>query len=461
MPQTNPQWNQSLIERYDLSGPRYTSYPTAPQFVENFPAVEVEAAIGRSNASGRPLSLYFHIPFCDTVCYYCGCNKIVTSNKSRALPYLEQLKRELDYRARQFKTYRPVRQLHWGGGTPTFLNDGEVRGLMLAIREFFSLLEDDSGDYSIEIHPGRLHEDRLGVLREVGFNRLSMGVQDFDPAVQQAVNRYNSVEEVSALCQRAKREGFHSLSMDLIYGLPHQSLESVARTLENVIELRPDRLSLFNYAHMPALFKTQRQIASDTLPAPAVKLAILEYAIERLQGAGYVYIGMDHFALPDDSLVIAQSQGLMQRNFQGYTTHGDCDLLAFGVSSISAIDNIYMQNHKDLGSYGRSIEAGGEPAFKGLTLTEDDLLRQAVINQLICHFALDFAVFEHRFDIQFDDYFAAALHELQPMIADGLLLSSPQGLQVTGPGRLLIRRICMAFDAYLGHHNNQRYSRIV
>ncbi|MFV0478507.1 MAG: oxygen-independent coproporphyrinogen III oxidase [Parahaliea sp.] len=461
MSQIIPRWDQSLIERYDLSGPRYTSYPTAPQFRENFPAREVEAAINRSNDSGRPLSLYFHIPFCDTICYYCGCNKIITSNKSRARPYIELLKRELAYRAWQFKTYRPVRQLHWGGGTPTFISDDEMVELMQATREYFSLLEDDSGDYSIEVHPGRMSAERLGLLRKIGFNRLSMGVQDFDPEVQKAVNRYNSVEEVAAICQRARTEGFHSISMDLIYGLPMQNMDSVKRTLEQVIALEPDRLSLFNYAHMPHLFKTQRQIASDTLPAANLKLAMLEYATYRLQEAGYIYIGMDHFARPDDSLVIAQQQGLMQRNFQGYTTHGNCDLLAFGISSISAIDNIYMQNPKDMKTYTQAIETAGEPALKGLTLNEDDLLRQAVINQLICHFTLDFSVFEQRFNINFENYFKYALLELQAMIDDGLLTLRPNGLDVSTTGRLLIRRICMAFDAYLKDGGGQRYSRIV
>ncbi len=461
MSQPRLQWNQAMIHRYDLAGPRYTSYPTAPQFVENYPETEVESAIARSNESGRPLSLYTHIPFCDTICYYCGCNKIVTANKRRARPYLDVLKQEIAMRAEQFDTTRPVNQLHWGGGTPTYISDDEKRELMACTREHFNLLDDDSGEYSIEIHPGGLTPDTLGVLRDIGFNRLSMGVQDFDPTVQKAVNRFNSVEEVAALSTRAKAEGFHSLSMDLIYGLPHQTQESVAKTLEQVIELSPERLSLFNYAHLPHLFKSQKQMDVTALPEPSEKLRILENTIERLQQAGYVYIGMDHFAKPDDPLALAQEQGLLQRNFQGYATHGNCDLLAFGVSSISAIDNIFVQNHKDIQHYTQSIEQGQLPSFKGLTLTADDQLRQAVINQLICHFELEFEPFNHAYQIDFEHYFAAALYELEPLINDNLVIRNESGLKVSSDGRLLIRRICMAFDAYLDAPSPVQYSRIL
>jgi len=461
MSQPRLNWNQAMIHRYDLAGPRYTSYPTAPQFLENYPEGEVEAAIDRSNAAGRPLSLYLHIPFCDTICYYCGCNKIVTANKKRARPYLDVLKQEIALRAEQFDHTRPVNQLHWGGGTPTYISDDEKRELMSCTREHFQLLNDDSGEYSIEIHPGGLTPDTLGVLREIGFNRLSMGVQDFDPTVQKAVNRFNSVEEVAALSARAKTEGFHSLSMDLIYGLPHQTQESVAQTLEQVIDLSPERLSLFNYAHLPHLFKSQKQMDASALPEPSEKLRILENTISRLQDAGYVYIGMDHFAKPDDPLALAQAQGLLQRNFQGYATHGDCDLLALGVSSISAIDNIYVQNHKDINLYSKALEQGQTASFKGLTLTPDDKIRQAVINQLICHFELDFEPFNQAYKMDFEQYFAAALCELEPLINDNLIARSNHGLKVSSDGRLLIRRICMAFDAYLDAPSPVKYSRIL
>lgn len=457
---TQVSWNPDIIKRYDLSGPRYTSYPTAPQLVENYPEQEVAAAIARSNLAARPLSLYFHIPFCDTICYYCGCNKIVTANKKRARPYLDHLLREIALRAEQVDHSRPVHQLHWGGGTPTYISDAEKIELMAAIRHHFSLLDDDSGEYSIEIHPGGLEPDTLGVLRELGFNRLSMGVQDFDPKVQHAVNRFNSFEEVRALSERAKREGFHSLSMDLIYGLPHQTLDSVDQTLDAVIDLDPERLSLFNYAHMPHLFKSQKQIDATKLPEPQEKLRILEHAIGKLQGAGYVYIGMDHFAKPDDELALAQQKGLLQRNFQGYATHGNCDLLAFGVSAISSIDSIFVQNHKDIPSYNQAIGQGRSAAIRGLSLTTDDQLRQAIINQLICHFELAFTPFEHAWGINFQQYFDEALRSLQPMIDDGLVTLNSEGLQVSNEGRLLIRRICMAFDAYLQAKPVQ-YSRII
>lgn len=456
-------WHKEWLQRYDLSGPRYTSYPTAPQFKDGYSENEVEAAITRSNLSGQPLSLYFHIPFCDTVCYYCGCNKIVSANKARAKPYLNSIYKELEIRAQQFDTTRPVNQLHWGGGTPTYISDTEKCELMEYTHKHFNLLDDDSGEYSIEIHPGGLTPDTLGLLRKLGFNRLSMGVQDFNPRVQKAVNRFNSVEEVTKLVARAKAEEFHSLSMDIIYGLPHQNLETIDETLNQIIDLNPERLSLFNYAHMPHLFKTQNQIDASALPEPQEKLAMLESAIEKLQAAGYVYIGMDHFAKPDDTLTIAQQQGELQRNFQGYATHGNCDLLAFGVSSISAINNIYVQNHKDITEYQRALENNALPSTKGITLSSDDQLRQSVINQLICHFNLCFIAVDKAYGIEFEDYFADALKTLEPMIEDGLIELNNRILTVTTDGRLLIRRICMAFDRYLDSSPTAKpqYSRII
>lgn len=465
-------WNRELIRRYDLSGPRYTSYPTAPQFREGFSEAEVEAAIARSNASGRPLSLYFHIPFCDTICYYCGCNKIVTANKAKARPYLDSLLKEIELRAAQFDQNRPVNQLHWGGGTPTYISDDEKRELMAATRKHFNLLDDDSGEYSIEIHPGGTTPETLRVLRELGFNRLSMGVQDFDAQVQKAVNRFNSVEEVKALVDVAREEKFHSLSMDLIYGLPHQSVESVSRTLAQVIELNPDRLSLFNYAHMPHLFKTQKQMDENALPSAEEKLKILETSINQLTEAGYVYIGMDHFAKPNDDLTIAQEHGELQRNFQGYATHGNCDMLAMGVSSISAIDNIFVQNFKDIPSYSAALDQGLTPINKGIVLSDDDLIRQTVINQLICNFEVKFADMGRKLDIDFCEYFADELDQLADFAVDGLVKLTPSYLKVTDDGRLLIRRICMAFDAYLNPNSRQavkmpddaqpvRYSKII
>ncbi len=455
-------WDRQLIDRYDLSGPRYTSYPTAPQFHDQFGEADLRQAITRSNAAARPLSLYFHIPFCSTVCYYCACNKIITANRKRAMPYLERLITEVARQGALFDRSRPVHQLHWGGGTPTYISDDEKRLLMAATREHFTLLDDDSGEYSIEIHPGDMDVATIGCLRELGFNRLSMGIQDFDPTVQQAVNRFNSVEEVGALVQAGRAEGFHSISMDLIYGLPHQTWKTFERTLASIIELAPDRLSVFNYAHLPHLFKVQKQIDESALPSAEEKLLMMERITEVLLGAGYVYIGMDHFARPDDELAVAQQQGLLQRNFQGYSTHGGCDLVAFGVSAISAIDNVFAQNHKQIEDYQSAIDAGHLPVARGFELSADDLLRQEVIKQLICQFELDFADIERRFDIDFKAYFSAELEQLQPMAADGLVALTPSGIRVTLAGRLLIRHICMTFDAYLNQSRSEiRYSKII
>ncbi|GAB1261625.1 oxygen-independent coproporphyrinogen III oxidase [Aurantivibrio plasticivorans] len=456
-----PSWDPTLIQRHDKSGPRYTSYPTAPQFHEEFSLEQLESAIERSNASRRPLSLYFHIPFCDTICYYCACNKIVTANKSRARPYLDSLFDEMRLMAEKVASDRPVNQLHWGGGTPTYISDDEKRELMGVTRELFKLHEDDTGEYSIEVHPGQMEVGTIGVLRELGFNRISMGIQDFDPLVQRAVNRFNSVEQVSALVSAARQKKFHSISMDLIYGLPMQTLETLRATVQSVIELSPDRISLFNYAHLPHLFKTQKQIDERQLPSADTKLSMLELAITLLTQAGYVYIGMDHFAKPDDELAIAQEKGELQRNFQGYATHGNCDMFAFGVSSISAIDNIYVQNFKDIPTYSAPIASGQLPMQKGLVLSEDDLLRQYVINRLICQFELRFAEIEDKFGINFTQYFATELRELNELTADNLIELAPTHVRVTPQGRLLIRRVCMVFDVYLRQPTKQSFSRII
>ena len=462
-----PAWDQALIKRYNISGPRYTSYPTAPQLRSDFQQAHFLAAMQRSNARATPLSLYFHIPFCDTVCYYCACNKIITADKKRAAPYLQTLFRELALQAQHCDRTRPVEQLHWGGGTPTYISDTEKTQLMAETRRYFNLSSDDSGDYSIEVHPGRMRVETIALLRKLGFNRLSMGVQDFDPRVQQAVNRFNSVEQVKELIQAARRESFHSISMDLIYGLPQQTLASMTTTLHQVIKLNPDRLSLFNYAHMPHLFKTQLKIDEQQLPAAEEKLQMLHSAIETLCQAGYVYIGMDHFAKPTDSLVAAQQQGLLQRNFQGYSTHGNCDLLAFGVSAISAIDSVLMQNHKSIDDYSAAINSGSLALSRGLELTSDDKLRKHIITQLICHFRLNIPATESQFSIDFNDYFASELALLGPMASDGLLRMDNLDITVLDSGRLLIRAVCMVFDAYLKSSQTPvsnhpiRYSQVI
>ncbi len=466
---TDIHWDEGLIKRHDLAGPRYTSYPTAPQFRDDFGAHELKAAIARSNQAARPLSLYMHIPFCDTICYYCGCNKIVTANKKRAQPYLDKLHQEMSRVAQSIDAGRKVKQLHWGGGTPTYISHDQMRALMEHSRSLFEFSED--GEYSIELHPGTTNRETISLLKDIGFNRLSMGVQDFDPQVQTAVNRFNSVEEVRALVDRAHQENFDSISMDLIYGLPFQSCSTLAETLEKVIELSPDRLSLFNYAHLPYLFKTQRQMDANALPQAEEKLAMLHLVIDTLTQNGYQYIGMDHFAKPDDELCKAQYNGSLQRNFQGYATYGGCDMFAFGVSSISAIDNIFVQNHKDIPGYSKALDQGQLPISKGLQLSQDDLLRQHIINRLICQFELDFDAIGKRFGIDFQSYFNRELHTLEPLLQDGLLSQlDGKHLKVSPAGRLIIRRVCMVFDAYLPaqHDDNliasntqPRYSKII
>lgn len=461
-PQAVPEWDQGLIDRYDLAGPRYTSYPTAPQFSEAFGEEDLRRAVEISNARGNPLSLYVHVPFCSRVCYYCACNRIITANRKVSAPYLERLDREMAMMAALVDTARPVEQLHWGGGTPTFLDDDEKRRLMGSIRRHFSLRDDDTGEYAIEIHPGDTSERSIACLRELGFNRLSMGVQDFDPLVQRAVNRFNSIAEVAALVAEARQQGFHSISMDLIYGLPYQTWASFQRTLEAVIALAPDRLSIFNYAHMPHLFKSQRHLDEGKMPSPAEKLDILHRTTDMLLDAGFVYIGMDHFARPGDDLAVAQREGRLTRNFQGYATHGHCDLLAFGVSAISAVGDSFAQNHKAITDYNAAIDSGRLPLARGIALSADDLLRARVIEQLICHFHLDTTAIERQFAVTFDDYFAHELAQLRNMARDGLVVLTPGAIIVTPRGRLLIRRICMVFDVWLRRENeSRRYSRII
>ncbi len=457
-------WDEALIQRYNLSGPRYTSYPTAPQFQIGFNQEHWHRAVAKGNQSQRPLSLYFHIPFCSTVCYYCGCNKIVTANRARAEPYLVALKREITMQAAYVDRTRPVNQLHLGGGTPTYLDDAQIAELMKHIRAEFPLRKDDLGEYSLEIHPQSVTPARLDHLRALGFNRLSFGVQDFDKDVQKAVNRFNSEEEVAELVNASRALGFQSLNLDLIYGLPRQNYGTFANTLATITQLRPDRISLFNYAHMPHLFKSQHQINAAELPEPQEKLRILHNSIEQLQSAGYVYIGMDHFALPDDELCIAQRRGTLQRNFQGYSTHSDCDLLAFGVSSISSLGDVLVQNHKEINAYQNALQNNQLAFDKGLILSRDDLIRRKVINQLICQFELDFITIERECAIRFTDYFAAELDALKPLADDGLVTLNASGIRVSNPGRLLIRCVCMIFDAYLKkteESTQSRYSRII
>ena len=451
-----------LINKYDYSGPRYTSYPTAPQFHDGFGEEEYREAAKKSNASGQPLSLYFHIPFCDTICFYCACNKIATKDRGLNAPYLSRLYKEIEMQGQLYDQLRRVDQLHWGGGTPTFLSHDQMRELMEVTGKHFQLADDDTGEYSIEIDPREATAETVRLLRDVGFNRMSLGVQDFDERVQKAVNRIQTEEETFAVLDAAKSCGFRSVSIDLIYGLPFQSAESFAKTLDRVLDVGPDRLSVFNYAHLPQMFKPQRRINEADLPSPAEKLEILKMTIDHLTDAGYVYIGMDHFARPDDELAIAQREGSLYRNFQGYSTHSDCDLVAMGVTSISMVGNTYSQNVRDLEAYYEQLDADRLPVLRGFELSQDDLIRRDVITQLICNFTLPYERIEQAWGIKFADYFSEELSRVDGMAADGLLEKDGQRISVLPRGRLLIRNICMAFDKYLPPISQQKnFSKVI
>jgi len=456
-------FDPDLIRRYDKSGPRYTSYPTAVQFHSGFTDTDYRAWAKRSNeaAPPRPLSLYFHLPFCDTVCFYCACNKVVTKDRKRASPYLGRLHREIAMQAELFDRTRVVEQLHWGGGTPTFISHEEIEELMNVTREHFRLRDDDKGEYGLEVDPREVRPETLALLRRLGFNRLSMGVQDFEPAVQKAVNRIQSEAETFAVLEQARTLGFRSISMDLIYGLPHQTVESFGRTLEKIIGAGPDRLSVFNYAHLPEIFKPQRRISASDLPSPQEKLNILQHTIERLTQAGYVYIGMDHFARPDDELAVAQRNGTLYRNFQGYSTHAECDLVGLGMTAIGMVGDCYSQNQRTLDDYYAALDVGRLPVMRGITLDADDKLRRAIITQLICHFTLDFGAIERAYNIRFTDYFSTELAELSVMQQDGLLDLDATTIRVRPAGKLLIRNICMVFDRYLRQKQEQRFSKVI
>jgi oxygen-independent coproporphyrinogen-3 oxidase len=454
-------WDSDLIRRYDCAGPRYTSYPTAVQFHTQVGAFDLLHALRDSRKAVRPLSLYVHIPFCANICYYCACNKVITKDRGRAQPYLQRLEQEIQMLACHLDPGQVVEQLHFGGGTPTFLSHDELRQLMAHLRKHFNLLDDDSGDYGIEIDPREADWSTMGLLRELGFNRVSLGVQDLDPDVQRAVNRLQSLEETRAIVDAAHTLQFRSVNIDLIYGLPRQTPEAFARTVEEVITLQPDRLSVFNYAHLPERFMPQRRIDSNDLPSPEQKLLMLERTIDQLTKAGYRYIGMDHFALPDDELAVAQEELTLQRNFQGYTTHGHCDLIGLGVSAISQIGDLYTQNSSDLSDYQALLASDQLATKRGLQCNDDDRIRRAVIQQLICHFTLEFATIENEFAINFRDYFSEVWPLLEEMTTDSLITIDDVGIEVQPAGRLLVRSVCMVFDAYLTQQNRQRFSRVI
>lgn len=437
-----------LIRRYEGSGPRYTSYPTAMEFSPSVTRQDYIQWVRESNTSRRPLSLYVHIPFCAHVCFYCACNKVVTANRSRAQPYLESLYREMRLHAELVDPDRRVEQLHWGGGTPTFLSEQQMCELMDALRANFNLIDDDSGEYSIEIDPREVRAETLPLLRDIGFNRVSLGVQDFNPRVQEAVHRLQSAEQTLGAMRQSRELGFRSINIDLMYGLPLQTEESFSETLDAVIDARPDRLSVFNYAHLPQRFKPQRRINPEQLPSADEKLAILSLTIDKLTGAGYRYIGMDHFALDDDELVKAQRNGTLHRNFQGYSTHADSDMIGMGVSAISSLPGGFSQNFTALDDYYRELEVPQLPVARGVAINDDDRLRGEVIQQLICNNTLDTRRISDQFGIDFDSYFADELDELQGMQRDGLVQLGDQRIDVTAKGRLLIRNICKVFDYY-------------
>lgn len=457
-------FDAGLIARHDTHGPRYTSYPTAPQFTTDFKAEALRKAIARSNAEAdpRPLSLYVHVPFCMSPCFYCGCNRIITRDVTRSDAYLDDLERELAVTAPWFDSSRRLRQVHFGGGTPNFLDLERMRRLMTSLEEHFHYDTPENREFGIEIDPRFADASYVRGLGELGFNRISVGIQDFDPVVQVAVNRVQSVDETRAVLEGARDAGFRSVSVDLIYGLPRQTLAGFARTLDEVVALTPGRVAVYGYAHLPAMFKPQQRIHAEQLPDAATRLALLRLAIDKLGAAGYLYIGMDHFAHADDELVQAQRAGTLQRNFQGYSTHGDCDIVGLGVSAIARIGDTYSQNPRDLPGYRMALDHGRLPVMRGIRLSRDDRLRREVIGALMCHGELDTGAFEGRHGLVFNDYFAETLPRLAALADDGLIHMQETMIRVTPRGRYLLRSIAMCFDAYLERGAGEaRYSRTI
>ena len=453
-----------LLRRFDVPGPRYTSYPTADRFVEAFGQEDYILALQQRRvgaaAQSLPLSLYVHIPFCESLCYYCACNKIITKHHDRADTYLRYLSREIDLHTAHCGTGQVVSQLHLGGGTPTFLSDEGLTELMAMLQRSFTLAP--GGEYSIEVDPRTVTPERLAHLARLGFNRLSFGVQDFDPEVQKAVHRIQPAEQVFALVESARALGFESINVDLIYGLPRQTPESFDRTLAQVAQLRPDRIALYAYAHLPERFKPQRRILSAELPGASAKVAMLSRSLDAFMNAGYVYVGMDHFALPDDALAVAKRQGRLHRNFQGYSTQPDCDLIGLGVSAIGRVGATYSQNAKTLDEYYDFLNQGRLPVVRGLALTRDDLVRRAVIMALMCQGELLFEPMEQAWLIDLRRYFAAEIEQLEDMAEQGLVRIRPDGIEVTATGWYFVRGIAMVFDRYLqADRNRARFSRII
>lgn len=459
-------FNADLLRRYDRPGPRYTSYPTAPQFHAGFGERELRDVAATSNGDPIPrrLSLYVHVPFCASPCFYCGCNRIITRDTARGEAYLARLYREIALTAELFDRDREVIQLHFGGGTPNFLSPAQLGEVVETLRSHFRFSDSAERDISIELDPRFVSPEDIAALGAIGFNRASFGVQDFDPEVQAAVNRIQSVEETRAVVDACRAHGFRSINIDLIYGLPKQTREGFARTLDTIAAMRPDRVAVYGYAHLPELFKPQRQIVAADLPDAETRLALLQLAIERLTAAGYVYIGMDHFALPDDELALAQARGGLHRNFMGYTTHADSDLVGLGVSAISHIGDSFSQNPRDLPSWQAALDDGRLPVFRGMRMDEDDQLRADLIQHLMCQGEIPVAALERRYGIAFAEYFASALAKLQPLVADGLVCVEASRIAATSRGRMLLRNIAMCFDRYLDQpvtDARPRFSRAV
>jgi oxygen-independent coproporphyrinogen-3 oxidase len=441
-------WDADLIHRYDQAGPRYSSYPTPLQFGK-LGSFEVLHALRRSRQTGRPLSLYVHLPFCANACYHCRRNKVITKDRGRALPYLARLKKEIELIACHLGTDQVVEQLHLGGGTPTFVSHDDLRWLMAHLRKHFNLQDDDHADFSIDIDPREADWPTMGLLRELGFNRVNIGLPELDPGVQQAINRIQTLEQTQTIIEAARTLQYRSTHIDLVYGLPLQAAERFARTVDAVIALQPDRVSISNYAHVPERYMAQRRINAADLPVAADRLAMLQHSVEQLARSGYRYIGMDHFALPDDELAIAQEDGRLQCNFQGYSTHGHCDLIGLGVSAISQIGDLYCQNSSDVILYQQTLDQGQLPTVRGLRCNEDDQIRRRVIQTLMCDFELRFGEVERDYGIDFKAYFESRWPALEQMDADGLIELAEDSITILPAGRLLSHSVCMQFDHYL------------
>ena len=453
-----------LITKYGLAGPRYTSYPTALQFHEGYDAEAYRRHVRSSNDDliPRPLSLYVHLPFCKELCYYCACNKKVTRNTQLAAVYLQHLQKEIEMQGKLFDRDRQVIQLHFGGGTPTYYDDSQLGQIVEQLSANFLLSRSDSREFSIEIDPRTVDEDRVAHLADIGFNRVSMGIQDFDPAVQKAVNRVQDEAKTLRLIEAARESGFNSVSVDLIYGLPLQTAKSFEKTIDSVLTVRPDRLSVYNYAHLPHLFRAQRMISSEEVPVPEVRLQLLASTISKLVDAGYVYIGMDHFALPDDELSIAMEEGTLQRNFQGYSTCRETDLVGMGVSAIGKVGNSFVQNLKDIRDWQAVVESNDLPVWRGLSLSGEDRLRRGVISAIMCQGFVRFGEFERKYGIDFNNHFALELASLKPLEDDGLIAVSEDTIEVTPTGLLLLLVIAMKFDEYLIKDlQGKSYSKVI